>query len=284
MSTVIHFINVGQGNMTLVECSDGTNFVVDCNITEANKDRVLDYIDRQIGSGSELRAFICTHRDADHMKGVRVLHDSFPIQKVWDSDYPGTTTDSSEYEAYMRLRKKVGKGIIRKRTKVDFGSTRLRCLSAQDDRLPDNANAQGIVLKVEHRTPDMSTVEGSTILSGDCDAATWKYGILKDYRSTEVSCDILLGGHHGSITFFEDPDDAEKCYVGHMKAMSPAMSIISVGKNSYGHPDEGALNLYEKYSGGSPQGNKVYRTDQQGTMKLTLKSDGRWSLSINQGP
>ena len=61
------------------------------------------------------------------------------------------------------------------------------------------------------------------------------------------------------------------------------MSIISVGENSYGHPDEDALNLYEKYSSGSNKGNKVYRTDQQGTMKLTLKSGGGWSLSINQG-
>ncbi len=44
MSTVIHFIDVGQGNMALVECSDGTNSVVDCNITEGNKDHILDYI------------------------------------------------------------------------------------------------------------------------------------------------------------------------------------------------------------------------------------------------
>ena len=26
MSTVIHFIDVGQGNMVLVQCADGTNF------------------------------------------------------------------------------------------------------------------------------------------------------------------------------------------------------------------------------------------------------------------
>ena len=284
MSTVIHFIDVGQGNMALVECSDGTNFVVDCNITDGNKDRILDYIASQIGSGSKLQAFICTHRDADHMRGVQALHGSFPIQSVWDSDYPGTTTDSSEYKAHMRLRREVGSNVMHKLKWWDFGQTRLRCLSAKDDRLSNNANAQGIVLKVEQRTSDKSTVEGSTILSGDCDAETWKYGILKEYPSTEVSCDVLLGGHHGSITFFEDPDDAEKCYVGHMKAMSPAMSIISVGENSYGHPDEGALELYEKYSRGSNRGNKVYRTDQQGTMKLTLKSGGGWSLSINQGP
>ena len=34
MSTIVYFLDVGQGNMALVECANGANFVVDCNITE----------------------------------------------------------------------------------------------------------------------------------------------------------------------------------------------------------------------------------------------------------
>ena len=282
MSTTVHFINVGQGNMALVQCADGTNFVVDCNITEDNESLVLTYLAGQIGRGSRLRAFICTHRDADHMRGVQVLHKHFPIQQVWDSGYPGTSTDTPEYEAYMRLRRAVGERVIEKRKREDYGRTRFRYLSAQDNRLPRNANAQGIVLKVEQRTPDRSRVEGSTILTGDSDAATWKYGVLRDYSAEDVSCGMLLAAHHGSITFFEDPDDEKKYYVGHVKAMTPDMVIVSVGKNSYGHPDSKALELYKKYSRGSNKGHKLYRTDQQGTMKLLLKAGGSWSLSVNQ--
>ena len=207
MSTIVHFINVGQGNMALVQCADDSRFVVDCNITEANQNRVLGYLATQIGWGSRLRAFICTHRDADHMRGVQVLHRYFPINEIWDSGYPGTSTDTPEYEAYMRLRRAVGATEIQKQTRRDFGRTRFRYLSATDGRLPKNANAQGIVLKVEQRSTFSGNIEGSTILTGDSDAATWKHGILKDYTAGDVSCDILLAAHHGSITFFEDPDD-----------------------------------------------------------------------------
>ena len=38
MATTVHFLDVGQGNMVLIQCSDGTNFMVDCNITEGNKE------------------------------------------------------------------------------------------------------------------------------------------------------------------------------------------------------------------------------------------------------
>ena len=173
MATTIHFIDVGQGNMVLVQYSNNTNVVVDCNITDANKDRVLNYVAKQIGDKGKLHAFICTHRDADHMRGVRSLHNRFPIGSVWDSEYPGTTTDSDEYKAYMQLRRDVGSKVINKNTKSDYGYTRLRFLSAKDDRLPKNANDQGIVIKVEELNSSKSKALGSTILTGDGSYATW---------------------------------------------------------------------------------------------------------------
>jgi hypothetical protein len=52
MATTIHFIDVGQGNMVLVQCADGTNLMVDCNITQDNVGRVLNYVANQIGQGA----------------------------------------------------------------------------------------------------------------------------------------------------------------------------------------------------------------------------------------
>ena len=281
MTTTVHFIDVGQGNMVLVQCASGTNFVVDCNITEENKDSVLGYVAEQIGSGRQLHAFICTHRDADHMRGVRTLHNKFPIRKVWDSGYPGTSTDTDEYKAYMRLRNDVGSRIIEKQTKYDYGRTRLRFLSAKDDRLPKNANDQGLVLKVEQRNPDMSRVMASTILSGDGSYAVWKDGIMKDYDSSQLSCNIVMAAHHGSLDFFDDPN-SNHYYVNHVKAMTPAMAIVSVGPNNYGHPDVTALGLYRENSRGLDNGDKIYRTDRQHSVKMTLKDGGGCSVAKNQ--
>ena len=281
MTTTVHFIDVGQGNMVLVQCASGTNFVVDCNVTEENKDRILGYVASQIGSGRQLHAFICTHRDADHMRGVRTLHDKFPIREVWDSGYPGTSTDTDEYKTYMQLRRDVGSRIIEKKKYNDYGRTRLRYLSAKDDRLPKNANDQGLVLKVEQRNPDMTRVMASTILTGDGSYAVWKDGVMEDYDSNQLSCNILMAAHHGSLDFFEDQSNNR--FLGHVEAMKPAMTIVSVGKdNAYGHPDATALRLYRENSRGLDNGDKIYRTDRQHTVKLTLRDAGGCSVATNQ--
>ena len=209
------------------------------------------------------------------MRGVRTLHNKFPIREVWDSGYPGTSTDTDEYKAYMRLRNDVGSRIIEKQTKYDYGRTRLQFLSAKDDRLPKNANDQGLVLKVEQRNPDMSRVMASTILSGDGSYAVWKDGIMKDYDSSQLSCNIVMAAHHGSLDFFDDPS-SNHYYVNHVKAMTPAMAIVSVGPNNYGHPDATALRLYRENSRGLDNGDKIYRTDRQ--QHRENDSQGWWRL------
>jgi competence protein ComEC len=278
MPAIINFINVGQGNMVLIKTGNGKNFVFDCNITNENEYVVLSYVRDVLGSGANLNAFICSHRDADHMRGIKKLHNYFPIHKIWDSGYPGTTTNSSEYLDYMDLRRKVGNEVIEKNFYEDFGQTRFRYLSATDDRLPKNANAQGIVIKVEHL--NQSRCLGSAMLTADSDAQTWRYGILRDYNNDELKSSILMGGHHGSDSFFDDLADTKNYFTDHMKAINPDITIVSVGKNPHGHPDQKAIKLYEKYSNGSNKGNKVFRADKKGSIQLTLKDEGGWSINV----
>lgn len=272
---MIHFIDVGQGNMVLIEADNGGFYICDCNITNENEDGILDYLGDVIEWGTHISAFICTHRDADHMRGITKIHKYFPIQSIWDSGYPGTTTNSSEYSEYMKLRRTVGYVEKTKLTYQDLGMTRLRYLSSTDERLDKNANAQGLIIKVEQYNSE--NIGSSAILTGDCDAETWRYGVMEDYSKNDVSASILMAGHHGSITFFDDPVDPNNYYTDHIEAINPSMTIVSVGKNSHGHPDKNALGLYEQYSTGSNKGNKVYTTQAKGTMKLTLKDNG-WSL------
>lgn len=281
MSTEIHFMDIGQGNMVLIKTESNRIFFFDCNITDDNEDRVLDYVADQIGEGKKIKAFICSHRDADHMRGVRKLHNRFPISAIWDSGYPGTTTDSTEYLSYMSLRRDVG-FVVRERQKYEqFGRTRFRFLSAADDRLESNANAQGIVIKVEHRRADDVSALSSAMLTGDSDCQTWTNGILQDYHKSHISADILMAAHHGSDSFFDDPDK-KYYYTDHLESIAPDMTVISVGDNSHGHPNESALKFYREHTSGSKKGNKIVRTDTKGTIKLVLKDGGGWSLSWNQ--
>lgn len=280
MTTFVHLLNVGQGNMTLVQAGNGKVYFYDCNITDERRDGILSYVANMIGWGTQIDAFICSHRDADHIRGIKTLHEYFPIRAIWDSGYQGTSTDTWEYSQYMDLRRRVGMKELERRTRFDFGCTRFRILSAKDERLAKNANAQGIVIKVEHRT--LSGAIGSSImLTGDSDAETWRYGIMQDYGKADVKSSLLVGGHHGSLSFFDDPADTQYYYEKHVETISPAMTLISVGPNSHGHPKAEAIQLYMKHSSGSDKGNKVKRTDEDGNIMIELKDSG-WSLKLNQ--
>jgi len=281
MATEIHFVDVGQGNMVLIKADDGSRFVFDCNITQDNEARVLAYVAKVFGKGNAIKAFICSHRDADHMRGVKKLHAQNPISKIWDSGYAGTTTDSTEYREYMDLRRQVGERLIKRKNREDYGKTRLLFMSDADERLPKNANAQGIVIKVEQRSQTGDSCLESAMLPGDSDAEIWRDGILKDYLTSEVKSTILMAAHHGSDTFFNIPSE-QNWYTTHLQAIKPAMVIISVGPNTHDHPKAKALEFYEKYATGTNNGNKIARTDKKGTMKLTLKSEGGCELLYNQ--
>ena len=72
-------------------------------------------------------------------------------------------------------------------------------------------------------------------------------------RQYDLSAQVLKVSHHGSKYSTDKKFLAE---------VSPAISIIEVGKNSYGHPTEQVLGRL------SSVGTQVFRTDQNGVVKL----------------
>ena len=271
----IHFIDVGCGDMTLILMPNGTTFVIDCNITNDNKDSILNYLKKVMGTRSKINVFINTHRDADHMRGIKLLHEQYPIAIIWDSGVPGTTTDSNEYKEYMDLRRKLGYKEISARTFWKYGDVKIRVFNSRWKDYSD-ANSQSIVIKAEYKTKSCSA-----FITGDTDYRPWKEKILTFYSTDDLKCAIFQAPHHGSITFFDDPSDIRNYYTEHIKKIKPDMTIISVGSNPHGLPDNKAVELYEKYSKGSSKGNKVYTTKNEGNIKVVFKDDGGWSLSKN---
>ena len=273
MPVVVHFINVGIGNMSLIHMPDSTTFLVDCNVTEENKEKVLGYLKKAMGGKKNINIFVNSHRDADHMRGIDLVHKQHPIGKIWDSGVPGTTTTSNEYKVYMAYRREIGFKEIKPRVYWDYGEAKLQSMNSKDENL-SGPNEQSIVVKVEYKG-------GSVLLAGDTNFKPWKTKILPYYTS-RAKCSILLAAHHGSITFFDDPADEENYYTAHIKKINPEMTIISVGPNVHGLPDENAIKLYEKHTTDSKQGHKIYTTKKQGNMRLTMKDEGGWSLSSKQ--
>ncbi len=272
----IHFIDVGCGNMSLICFPSGKTYLYDCNLTDDNEGQVVAYLEKAMAERSNIDVFVCSHRDADHVRGIKTIHAIFPIGKIEDPDVPGTTTDSPEYRAYMDLRRMLPCETIKGQTYQAVGDAVVRYMNAGSPEMSD-ANDQSIVLKIEYKG-------SSVLLAGDTSFKPWKEKILPFYSPSpeKLQANILLAGHHGSLTFFDDPTDERNYYIAHIQAIKPAMTLISVGQNTFGLPDEKAIELYAKDSTGSDKGNKVYRTDEKGNIKLTLKDSGDWSLAVNQ--
>ena len=83
--------------------------------------------------------------------------------------------------------------------------------------------------------------------------------MLFHYHRSELRADVLKVGHHGS---------SGSSSLRFLKAVSPALSVISVGRNNeYGHPTLEALARL------ALTGTRLLRTDEAPAVQITL--DGR---------
>lgn len=268
--TTIHFIDVGAGNMVLIQTESGENLLYDCNLTDENADRVLSYLENQMGEEGKIDVFICSHRDADHIRGIELVRTDFDIDVVWDSGSSVGSPHSSEYKTYMKVRKEVGFEKLRTGCCFDFGKTKLDVLFAGDPNLPNDPNTQSIVLKITHKDSNKSEI-GSVLLTGDTDYRTWKDCIMKKSKNRRIfRSDILLASHHGSYSFFGTTEDESHPYTKHLEAIFPSVTVISTDGESHNHPNVTAESLYEEKSYGAESGEKVVRTGLNGTMKLII--------------
>lgn len=120
------------------------------------------------------------------------------------------------------------------------------------------------------------------LLAGDTSVTVWRDYIIPENINTLKST-ILFVSHHGSFSFFNENKDTDEDYIGRLAEIKPTATIISVGAtNPHGHPNESALLYYENYSSGADNGQKIFRTDQHGNMKLELRGQGAWWINWNQ--
>ena len=281
MSTTLHVFDVGQGSMVLIVMDDGTTLLCDCNVTADNEDRVMAKLS-QIMPRPWIDYFLNTHRDADHLRGLKTIHAAYPIGAVVDNGRPSASPECAEYEDYMRLRRRIGSAVLPSRWTEIHGDTRLRGLHGAHLAGSADCNRHCVVLKVE------SVAGGcSVLLAGDCDAVVWRDQIMP-FAGHTLSSSVLIAGHHGGLDFFDARSPFARLlgtpadrYVEHLRAILPYVTVISVGSNNYGHPDPEALAYYEQFSLGAPLGDprRVWTTQARGHMRVDLYSSGAWWIT-----
>lgn len=238
----VHFIDVGQGDSTLIE-SNGHYMLIDAG--ENNQaDTVIDYLREQ--NVSTLDYVIGTHPHSDHIGGLDKIIEAFDIGKVILPSKEHTTRTFEDL-----LDAIAGKGLKITKPAVgdiyEIGDASFQILAPNQDYGDDLNNWSVAVRLVYGDTSFVFTGDAET----EAEADIITNGLM-------LQADVLKVGHHGSRTSSND---------AFLDSVKPSYAVIECGAdNSYGHPHKETMEKLEK------RNILIYRTDTQGN--IVASTDG----------
>lgn len=256
----ISFINVGQGDSTLIQTPEGKNILIDCGqysekeingrkiIFNASERYIIPFLKHN--GVNKIDVLILTHPDSDHIGGANSIIENFDVNEIWDS---GQQDDSKMYSSLFEsiLKHNIPIKIVNKNDNYNEKNLSLKVINQinsnnLDEKSYNNNNA--IVLKLTYKqksflfTADIEKEQEQSLLDNKAD----------------VTADILKVAHHGSKS-----SSTENFII----KVKPNTAVISVGKNNlYHHPSNSVLDTLNKNK------IKIFRTDENGG--IIVKTDG----------
>ena len=218
-SQEVSFINVGQGDSILIR--DGANAVLLDTGGSLSFDMAEETLIPYLRKKRiyKLNALIASHGDFDHIGAKDSLMKNFEVLSFY--------SDPSSFP-------------------LDVGSLHFENLNVYPW---GEENQSSLVLS-------LSFLGKTFLFTGDATKEVERR-ILQDH--SDLSCDVLKVGHHGS--------DTSTCEEW-LDALKPKEAVISVGYgNKYGHPSPDVVGRLEE------RGIRIRRTDREGTVSYT-----RWAF------
>jgi len=235
----VSFLDIGQGDATLVQSPDGAAALFDGGPPE---ERVAAQLKR--AGVRRLSLVVMTHQSRDHHGGLQDVVERFPVDTLVEN---GDGTRDRSFWRVVDTARAHGAHVVKGGGDQSFsaGALTVHVLGPAPrppGPPPDDPNPRALVCVV-------SVGDFDLFLSGDAESDALGSYALPDVEAMKVS-------HHGS----EDPG-----LPGLLRRLRPQVATIEVGEgNSYGHPRPSTLNALHA---AVP---RVYRTDQDGTVKLTV--------------
>ncbi|MCU1676707.1 MAG: hypothetical protein JWM93_1465 [Frankiales bacterium] len=289
------FLDVGVGDCTLITLPDGTHMLVDIyrSPDQGTVDvfKVLrDILPDGANGKKRLEYLVITHAHDDHICGIGDLADEFEIGELWVPQY-GTKSDlSTNYKAFVKVvenhpeeHRVWQKGSRTPVAELADDTVTVRCFSPPgyvdvEEELDEDAQRK---LVHENCGVFRFTFGGTSLmLTGDSNLPAWQriVGYYDDHADDDglavLAAAVLHASHHGSRTFLKDTE-ADEPWTEALDAIDPDHVVISVGENTYGHPHEDILIIYEDTA-------DVHRTDESETMVLTIQDDGTYTLEPDE--
>ncbi len=257
----MHFLDVGQGDATLIELPDGKIALLDGGRDDgASKKSILRYLNAlEIDVVDYL---IVSHTDSDHCGSLKTVVE----QKTILNAYLPATYETKD-RTYAGFYTALSKTDCRIET-----ATRRVVLSADGDTpytfaflypYSTETDASSSVVWLDY-------MGASALFTGDADEKTEELLVRDDSLLNVFSplgvtlseTEILKVGHHGSVS---------SSSLAFLEYLHVETAVISCGENNaYGHPSKEVL---ARLSG---VGATTYRTDTSGHIVITVAGDGSY--------
>ncbi|NMB75955.1 MAG: DNA internalization-related competence protein ComEC/Rec2 [Myxococcales bacterium] len=249
----VTFLDVGQGDATLVRCPGGRTLLVDAGPLSPGG---FNAGERVVGPAlwahnvQHLDVVAVTHFHPDHVGGAPWVIREFRPREVWLSrplievDDPELTAAVVEARATVRQ--------LRAGDRPELPGCAVDVLWPPPGELPGDENERSLVLRLSHPS-------GAVLLAGDTGVEA-EEGMLRDHPLERLRSLALKVAHHGSDT--SSGGDF-------LAALRPALAVISVGGgNRFNLPAPEVLERLQAV------GAHVVRTDRDGAVRLTVSGEG----------
>lgn len=254
----LHFLDVGQGDCTILEFPDGSIYLVDGGDgSSAHNNRVLRYLK---GLGASDITVIATHDDSDHVGGLTTVLETFSADRIYLA---------GDESAYHVLNGAWGKNadMVHRYTAFSGGDAYMVCLSPYTEETAEG-NEASAVLYLSYA--GVNALLTSDITSEREGLLCREYALFEglfdsgEYAVRLEDTNILKVSHHGSGS----GSSAEW-----LKLLGAETAIISCGRgNNYGHPSTDTISRLTE------SGSEIFRTDELGDIMITISPSGTYKI------
>jgi competence protein ComEC len=239
----VSFLDVGQGDATLIQAPGAGAILFDGGPPEAGVNRLL----RRAGV-RDLALVVATHQSRDHHGGLQSVIERHRVHVLLQN---GDGTRDPTFRRMVALAHARGARVMTpsQGQSLTVGTVRIRVLGPPPrppGPPPDDPNPRALATVVSCRGFDL-------FLSGDAESDA-----LGEYDLPDV--DAMKVSHHGS---------ADPGLPAVLQRLRPSLAAIEVGRdNTYGHPVPATVRALRAAKA------RVYRTDRDGTVRVRLGEGG----------
>lgn len=252
----IYFVDVGQGDSTLIQTIEGKNILIDGGGSEfgsfdVGESILLPYLlDRRI---TTIDYLMISHFDSDHIGGVFAILENLEVKNIIISKQ-GETSENLKKFYEITNNKGIRTIIVKKGDIVEIDKySHFEILFPEDNLIEDNIlNNNSIVAR-------FNSLDFSILFTGDIEEIAEKR-LCELYSGTDkLEAFVLKVAHHGSKTSSTEE---------FLELVKPKIALIGVGKNNnFGHPNIDVIERLEN------MGSKIYRTDNCGEIIIRINRE-----------